>query len=120
MIGHAHIEALREQVARAQRELAGWEQLLAHAERASNGTVMPDPLMPAGQAWPLPAPEPWQPPAEPVAGRDPYPVTSVLPPIDGSELPGRQEAALGAIASEHDAYAQSRDGVKEERKWEAS
>lgn len=118
MIGHAHIEVLREQVARAQRELKGWEQLLEQAERSARGeSLMPDPLMPTGQPWTVAPPSPAAP-----AGRQPY-ETAVMPPmspIDGSDLPPRHKSALETLAAEHDAYASSPDGVKEDRKWRSS
>lgn len=64
MISHAHIESLREQVAQAERHLAGWRYLLAHAEqveRSDAAAKLPDPGMGVGQPWPVPAAEPWQP-----------------------------------------------------------
>ncbi|MEV4837756.1 hypothetical protein AB0K05_24760 [Nonomuraea sp. NPDC049486] len=112
MISHTHVETLREQVAQAQRVLAGWEQLLSTAEQqARAGQLLPDPLMPTGTPWPVPD-------LAPVERRQPYPAsTSVMPAIDGSTLPPSQEAAIGTIWSEHDQHATSPKGVREDEKW---
>lgn len=116
MIRDTHVQQLRDLVDQAERDLAGWRFLLGQAEQVERGgTVMPDPLMPAGAPWPAPPAPPLLP-----RGVEPYPPTSVLPPIDGSTLPPHQEAALDTLSSEHDAYAHSRDGVKENQKWQAS
>ncbi|MGW6498578.1 hypothetical protein [Nonomuraea angiospora] len=111
MIRNIHVQQLRDIVEQQERDLAGWRFLLAQAEQGERaGTVMPDPLMPAGQAWPAP-------PVPPLPrGVEPYPATggSVF---DGT-LPPNQEAKLGALASEHDAYAQTPKARDEEQKWQ--
>lgn len=49
-----------------------------------------------------------------IPGRDPYKVGT--PVYDGT-LPPEKENALGTIASEHDAYAQTAKARDEEQKW---
>lgn len=112
MIGYTHIEVLRDQIAEAERQLAGWRYLLAHAEQVERaGTVLPDPIVaaPTAEQWPAPP----TPPVVP-AGLPPYQNGSVW---DGM-LPPKQEAAIAAVLSDHDAHARTPDAAKEDQKWQ--
>lgn len=124
MIRNVHVEQLRELVAQAERDLAGWRFLLAQAEQGERaGTVFPDPMTPMAPTGPPPLDGPlWRPSptlaelAAQAPGREPYP-TSVMPPIDGSTLPPSQEQAIGTIWSEHDQHATSPKGIREDEQW---
>ncbi|TYB50266.1 hypothetical protein FXF51_56930 [Nonomuraea sp. PA05] len=123
MIRSIHIAAIRELVEQTERDLAGYRYLLGVAEQAERaGTVIPDPLTPAEhQPWTGLAAG-WRLPdvaggGQAARGADPYPASNGTPVFDGT-LPPKQESALGTIASEHDAYAQSPKGQDEQRKWE--
>jgi hypothetical protein len=117
MIRNVHTAQLRELVAQAERDLAGWQFLLAQAEQGERaGTVFPDPMAAAGGPS-----TPWiaVDPLPPAGGREPYPTTvmPVTPAIDGSALPPSQEAAIAGIWAEHDQQAQTPKAHKEEQQW---
>lgn len=114
MIRNVHVDMLREQVEQARADLAGWELLLGQAEQqARAGQQLPDPMMPLGQSWPAPEA------VRGVAGRDPYP-TSVMPAIDGSQLPPGQDAAFEAFQADHAEHAASPEGQRDEQKWRSA
>ncbi|MBG0830549.1 hypothetical protein HS041_22565 [Planomonospora sp. ID67723] len=113
MVTDAHIEFIREQLAAAERDVAGWRQILGHAEQVARaGTVLPDPMADAFR----PAAYPVVPETgsllrigAPPAGRPPYEdprPTGVMPiiPPDGSPPPLKpgQEAAFAAFERDHD------------------
>jgi hypothetical protein len=144
MIRNVHTTTLRELVAQAERDLAGYRRLLDLAEREERvGAVYPDPMTPASVPWAPPQAE---------AGTDygsalriaacacgrPDDTTkthrydicsatddqlrSVLAgrapyPIDGDALPASHTEALDTLKSEHDAYAQTPKAVREDEKW---
>lgn len=120
MISRSHTDILREQVHQAGRVLEGWKYLLAHAEqveKAGAAERLPDPLLGVGQPWPNPAPEPWRPTVEPVNGRAPYAPAETGASVYDGTLPPEQENALGLLASEHAAYAQTAKARDEDEKW---
>ncbi|GAA3441029.1 hypothetical protein [Planomonospora venezuelensis] len=46
MVTDSHIEFLKEQLAQAERDVAGWRQILGHAEQVARaGTPFPDPMV---------------------------------------------------------------------------
>lgn len=113
MIRNVHVDMLREQVEQARADLAGWEHLLAQAEQGARaGQFLPDPLMPTGTPWPVPGP---------VERRQPYPAsTSVMPAVDGSQLPPGQDAAFEAFQADHAEHAASPEGQRDEQKWRSA
>ena len=135
MIGYTHIEVLREQLAEAERRVAGWKYLLAHAEQVENaGSVLPDAL---SAPWPAPpalaatfcscglpgtpgmvhTPSGCQPTLNsPEAhGRPPY-SPAATQSFDGP-LPPEKQQALDTFVSEHHDQALTADAVAEDLKW---
>jgi hypothetical protein len=85
MIRNVHTTTLRELVAQAERDLAGYRRLLDLAEREERvGAVFPDPIAPAGAPWTLASGSDVSVAAP--AGREPYP-TTVMPAANGSLQP---------------------------------
>lgn len=134
MIRDIHLQTLRELVEQSERDLAGYRRILDRAEQEQRvGMILPNPITPAPatEQWPAPpmtpplppySPQPWVVDEQPVTGngehrREPYP-TSTLPPIDGGNLPPKQEDAFGAFTSGHQVEAQSPKAAKEQQKWE--
>ncbi|MFE3449659.1 hypothetical protein ACFXJ8_12055 [Nonomuraea sp. NPDC059194] len=103
MIRDIHITHLREQVDQARRDLAGFERMLMLAEQEARvGQVLPDPMMPVGAPWPAPP-----------QGVHPYQPT----PIDGEQLPPKQQNAFTAFEANHKELAQTPEQVREDEKW---
>jgi hypothetical protein len=103
VIGNVHLETLRDQVETARAQLAGWEALLAYAEaNEPKSHSFPNPLQAA-------VPPPWPVPSQ---GRQPY-----QQPIDGGQLPPKQEGAFNAFEADHKELARTPEQVREDEKW---